>query len=112
MDDVDGLGAAPLMWKNHIADGNPPLLLEDLRNHPPERLAELRLLLTSSAVLRPDPRRRGFFEIEGQSHVFYILKYPSGRKVLLIAVWERDQTSRAARATNTEQMKIGEQAFV
>ena len=112
MDDVDGMGAAALKSRNHIDDGNSPLLLEDLRNHPPERLAELRLLLTSSAVLRPDPRRRGFFEIEGRSHVFYILKYPGGQKVLLIAVWERDQTSRAARRTDTEQMEIGEKAFV
>ena len=106
------MGAAALTSKNHIDDGNSPLLLEDLRNHPPEHLAELRLLLTSSAVLRPDPRRRGFFEIEGRSHVFYILKYPGGRKVLLIAVWERDQTSRAICAKDTEQREIGEEACV
>lgn len=66
-----------------------PPLLEDLRNHAPEQLAELRQLLVSSAPSRPDPRRPGFFEIEGPMNVFYVFKYPSGAKVLLLGVWER-----------------------
>jgi hypothetical protein len=95
-------------------DGNPKQvpLLEDLRNHSPEQLAELRLLLTSGAWQCPDPRRRNFFEVEGRSHVFYILKYPSGTKVLLIAVWERDQASKNAHAGNTERAGIGEEICV
>ena len=66
-----------------------PPLLEDLRNHTPEQMAELRLLLHSDAPSRPDPRRPGFFEVEGDANVFYIFKYPSGTKVLLVGVWER-----------------------
>jgi len=66
-----------------------PPLLEDLRNHTPEQMAELRLLLYSDAPSRPDPRRPGFFEVEGDASVFYIFKYPSGTKVLLVGVWER-----------------------
>ena len=66
-----------------------PPLLEDLRNHTPEQLAELRLLLDSAAPSRPDPRRPGFFEIDGEASVFYIFRYPSGSKVLLVGVWER-----------------------
>jgi|SRR5579864_9582472 hypothetical protein len=66
-----------------------PPLLEDLRNHSPEQLAELRLLLSIGAASRPDPRRPGFFELEGASNVFYIFKYPTGAKVLLLGVWER-----------------------
>jgi hypothetical protein len=66
-----------------------PPLLEDLRNHSPEQLAELRLLLSIGATSRPDPRRPGFFELEGASNVFYIFKYPTGAKVLLLGVWER-----------------------
>ena len=107
-----GVDRGPAKSKNQLDDSTTPLLLEDLRNHPPEHLAELRLLLTSGAVLRPDPRRRGFFEVQGHSHVFYILKYPSGARVLLIAVWERDQASRAARRENTGQMETGERACV
>ena len=67
-----------------------PPLVEDLRNHSPEQLAELRLLLSAGASTRPDPRRPGFFEIEGQSSVFYVFKYPTGVKVLLLGVWDRD----------------------
>jgi hypothetical protein len=67
-----------------------PPLLEDLRNHSPEQLAELRLLLNAGAPSRPDPRRPGFFELEGTSNVFYIFRYPTGSKVLLLGVWERE----------------------
>lgn len=66
-----------------------PPLLEDLRSHSPEQLAELRLLLSSGAPSRPDPRRPGFFEVDGDSNVFYIFRYPTGTKVLLVGVWER-----------------------
>ncbi|PYT79551.1 MAG: hypothetical protein DMG40_15705 [Acidobacteria bacterium] len=65
-------------------------LLEDLRNHSQEQVAELRQLLTIGAPSRPDPRRPGFYEVEGCSHTYYVFKYPSGVKVLLLAVWERD----------------------
>ena len=67
-----------------------PPLLEDLRNHSQEQMAELRQLLTMCAPSRPDPRRPGFYEVQGRSHTYYVFKYPSGTKVLLIAAWERD----------------------
>ena len=67
-----------------------PPLVEDLRNHSQDQIAELRLLLHSDAPSRPDPRRPGFFEVEGSSSIYYVFKYPSGTKVMLIGVWERD----------------------
>jgi hypothetical protein len=67
-----------------------PPLLEDLRSHSPEQLAELRLLLNAGAPSRPDPRRPGFFELEGSSNVFYVFRYPTGAKVLLVGVWEKE----------------------
>jgi hypothetical protein len=73
-----------------------PPLLEDLREHSPEQLAELRLLLSTGASSRPDPRRPGFFEVDGDSSVFYIFKYPTGTKVLLLGVWERDRAAELA----------------
>jgi hypothetical protein len=73
-----------------------PPLLEDLRDHSPEQIAELRLLLSSGAPSRPDPRRPGFFEVDGDSNVFYIFKYPTGTKVLLLGVWERDRAAELA----------------
>ena len=67
-----------------------PPVVEDLRNHSQEQIAELRQLLTAGAPSRPDPRRPGFFEIEGPTNTFYVFKYPTGVKVLLLGVWERD----------------------
>src|SRR4029077_14413779 len=80
------------MWRRKIMINNiskQPPLLEDLRNHTPEQMAELRLLLYSDAPSRPDPRRHGFFEVEVDANVFDIFTYPSGTKVLLVGVWER-----------------------
>jgi hypothetical protein len=73
-----------------------PALMEDLRNHSQEQLAELRLLLTGSAPSRPDPRRPGFYEIDGHLTTYYIFKYPTGTKVLLLAAWERESDPVAA----------------
>ena len=67
-----------------------PPLVEDLRNHSQEQVAELRLLLSAGAPSRPDPRRPGFYEIEGLANTFYVFKYPTGTKVLLLGIWERD----------------------
>ena len=67
-----------------------PPLVEDLRNHSQEQIAELRNLLVVGAPARPDPRRPGFFEIEGSSSTYYVFKYPTGTKVLLLGAWERE----------------------
>ena len=67
-----------------------PPILEDLRNHSQEEIAELRVLLSIGAPSRPDPRRPGFFEISGADRVYYIFRYPNGSKVLLLGVWDRD----------------------
>jgi hypothetical protein len=64
--------------------------IEDLRNHTPEQLAELRLLLDAGLTGRPDVRRPGFYEIEGVAHVYYIFRYPAGQKILLVAAWQRE----------------------
>ena len=73
-----------------------PPLVEDLRNHSQEQIAELRQLLTAGASSRPDPRRPGFYEIQGLSNTFYVFKYPTGTKVLLLGIWERDPVAEMA----------------
>lgn len=67
-----------------------PPLLEDLRKHTPEQMAELRLLLSAGFTGRPDMRRPGFYELDGAANVYYIFRYPTGHKVLLLAAWERE----------------------
>src|SRR5260370_25410433 len=69
---------------------NEPPLVEDLRSHSQEQIAELRQLLVAGAPSRPDPRRPGFYEVEGLSSTYYVFKYPTATKVLLLCVWERD----------------------
>ena len=64
-------------------------VIEDLRKHTPEQLAELRLLLNAGLLERPDSRRTGFFEIDGAANVYYVLRYPFRHKVMLVAVWDR-----------------------
>lgn len=65
-------------------------IIEDLRNHSGEQLRELRLLLNAGMPGRPDPRRPGFFELDGVANVYYIFRYPAGHKVLLLAAWQKD----------------------
>lgn len=72
-----------------VIEKQPPLV-EDLRKHTPEQVAELRLLLSIGKIGRPDVRRPGFFELDGATNVYYIFRYPTGHKVLLIAAWQRE----------------------
>jgi hypothetical protein len=68
-----------------------PPMVEDLRNHTPEQLLELRLILNSGAKGREDARRPGFYELDGMENVYYVFRYPTGHKVLLIAAWDRQR---------------------
>jgi hypothetical protein len=87
------------MWRRNIMMINVPKqppLIEDLRNHSQEQIAELRQLLVTGAPARPDPRRPGFYEVEGLANIYYVFKYPSGSKVLLLGAWERANDPVAA----------------
>jgi len=75
-------------WMLHIQ--KLPPVIEDLRKHSPEQLSELRLLLNAGVVGRPDLRRPGFYELDGLATVYYIFRYPSRDKVLLLAAWQRE----------------------
>lgn len=66
-----------------------PPIVEDLRQHTPEQLLELRLLLSTGVRGREDARRLGFYELDGVQNVYYVFRYPSGHKVLLVAAWDR-----------------------
>jgi len=70
--------------------GKQPPVVEDLRTHSAEQVAELRVLLQAGMTGRPDARRPGFYELDGVTSVYYIFRYPTGHKVLLLAAWERE----------------------
>ena len=69
-------------------------MIEDLRHHMPEQLAELGLLL-NAGLDRADTRRPGFFEIDGAANVYYVLRYPFRHEVMLVAVWDRHGDPKA-----------------
>jgi len=71
-----------------VIEKQPPLV-EDLRRHTPAQMAELRLLLNAGITGRPDLRRPGFYELDGADNVYYVFRYPTGHKVLLIAAWQK-----------------------
>lgn len=73
-----------------------PLLIEDLGKHTPDDIAEVRMLLEAGMVGQPDSHRPYFYELDGVEHVYYIFRYPSGQKVLLIAAWQRVSGAKAA----------------
>ncbi len=70
-------------------------VIEDMWNHPAERVEELRGLLRQGCAAFEDRRRRNFYEVGNDSRVFYIHICPNG-KVLLLAVWSKEssQTQR------------------
>ena len=61
--------------------------IEDLCNHPAATVVSLAIRLAGSVNVRPDPKRKGFYEVDGGSRVFYICVLPSRCKVLLLASW-------------------------
>jgi hypothetical protein len=67
--------------------------IEDLGNHPTETVAALRGLLAGRANTIPDPKRKGFYEIESDSAVYYIHVSPVTGKVLLLATWQNEAVS-------------------
>lgn len=79
--------------------------IEDPRNHPPDAVLKLKDLLSGGATFIPDPKRRGFYEVESGSVVYYIHISPTTCNVVLLATWQKDsdqarigqaRTSRAA----------------
>ena len=82
------LSAAQKETTMMVIEKQPPLV-EDLRRHTPEQMAELRLLLNAGITGRPDLRRPGFYELDGADNVYYVFRYPTGHKALLIAAWQK-----------------------
>ena len=72
-----------------------PFELTLLVNPPSQNQRLFRVSLDSGAPARPDPKRPDFFEIEDDTHVFYVHVFKAGGKVTLLAVWDRAAESAA-----------------
>ncbi len=64
--------------------------IEDMGNHPRQAVADLRCLLANGASKVADPKRRGFYEVESDSLIYYIHVSPVTGKILLLATWENE----------------------
>ncbi len=60
--------------------------IDNLRDYPTEVVEKLRSLLAAGAKAHPDPHRKGFYDVENGSRMFYIHLAPSGQ-VWLLASW-------------------------
>ena len=63
------------------------LEIEDVLGHPVEMVEELRAGLSDGARLLADPKRAGFYEVQGEELTYYVHVIPNSGKVLLLAAW-------------------------
>ena len=66
-------------------------IIDNVRHHSAETVEALRALLKDGAPAEPDPRRKNFYEVENCSKIYYIHLSPTTHKVMLLAVWDKDE---------------------
>ena len=71
------------------------LNIEDLGNHSAATVVSLGILLAGTVDVTPDPKREGFYEIDGARTVYYICVSPLTRTIFLLATWENRAAARA-----------------
>ena len=78
---------------------NGKLIIENLRHYPAELVEKLHRLLAQGVEAQPDPRRKGFYDLDGGTRVFFIHVSPVSGNVMLLASWtkEREQAVEAVR---------------
>jgi hypothetical protein len=62
--------------------------IEDLGNHHTATVLTLGILLAGPVDVTPDPKRKGFYEVEGGATTYYIYVSPVSRTVSLLACWK------------------------
>ena len=63
--------------------------VDNLRNYPAEIIKELEDLLLWGGSAVPDPKRKGFYDLENYKHTFYIQISSVTGKVVLLATWRK-----------------------
>jgi hypothetical protein len=64
------------------------LSVDNLQNYPAEIIKELEELLLSGGSALPDPKRKGFYDLEGQERTFFIHVSSVTGRVALLAMWQ------------------------
>ena len=63
--------------------------VENPRNYPAEIIKELEGLLLSGESALPDPKRKGFYDLENHERTFFIQISSITGKVALLATWRK-----------------------
>ena len=79
--------------------------VDNLRNYPAEIIRELEELLLTGVPASPDPKRKGFYDLETHERTFFIQISCITGRIVLLATWLRSQravehTRRAKAATD------------
>ena len=69
--------------------------VDNLRNYPAEIVKELEELLLWGGSALPDPKRKGFYNIENNERTFFIQISSITGKVVLVAAWRKAQSWRS-----------------
>ena len=64
--------------------------VDNLRNYPAEIIRELEELLLSGESALPDPKRKGFYDLENYGRTFFIQISSITGRVVLLATWGED----------------------
>jgi hypothetical protein len=63
--------------------------VDNLRNYPAEIIKELEQLLLSGGSALPDPKRKGFYDLETDERTFFVHVSPTTGRVMLLATWRK-----------------------
>ena len=75
--------------------------IRDLRQHSPETIQTLRALLAGGGCVKADPKRPCFYELSGDTHVFYIYVSPVDGTIELLATWAKYELPEPLRHAHT-----------
>lgn len=64
------------------------LEIQDLGNHTAATVIALGILLAGEVNATPDPKRKGFYDVETDSNVYLIHVSPVTGTIYLLATWE------------------------
>jgi hypothetical protein len=69
--------------------------VDNLRNYPAEIIKGLEALLLSGGSALPDPKRKGFYDLENHERTFFIQISSITGRVVLLATWPRPRRAVA-----------------
>jgi len=63
----------------------PRLEIQDLRNHPASVVIGFAILLAGTVMVKPDPKRKGFYEVEDGRTLYYFCVREDSKTIFLLA---------------------------